>query len=67
MLEGTEDEMYEDDLYAEDETLDNWQDTVWADQPEDSLTDVEADSMTLASAGFGTNEDYGFYGDDFDF
>lgn len=33
---------------------------------EDYLTDVEADSMTLAGAGYGTDEDYGYYGDDFD-
>jgi len=27
------------------------------------MTDVEADADTLASAGYGTDEDYGFYGD----
>ena len=26
------------------------------------MSDVEADSDTLASAGYGTDEDYGFYG-----
>lgn len=26
--------------------------------------DVEADADTLASAGYGTDEDYGYYGDD---
>jgi hypothetical protein len=31
---------------------------------EDSLTDVEADAMTLASAGWGTEEDYGYFGED---
>ena len=31
---------------------------------EDGLTDVEADAMTLASAGMGTDEDYGFYGEE---
>lgn len=36
------------------------------DGPEDSLTDVEADAMTLASAGMGTDEDYGCYGGDGD-
>lgn len=30
---------------------------------EDSLTDVEADAMTLASAGWGTEEDYGYFED----
>lgn len=33
----------------------------WSD--DDGLTDVEADAMTLASAGWGTEEDYGYYGD----
>ena len=28
------------------------------------MSDVEADADTLASAGFGTNEDYGDYGND---
>jgi hypothetical protein len=32
------------------------------DEPEDSMTDVEADADTLASAGMGTDEDYGCYG-----
>lgn len=27
--------------------------------------DVEADADALASAGWGTDEDYGYYGDDF--
>lgn len=35
----------------------------WSD--DDGLSDVEADSMTLASAGWGTDEDYGYYGDEY--
>jgi len=31
------------------------------DEPEEMMTDVEADADTLASAGQGTNEDYGYY------
>lgn len=31
------------------------------------MSDVEADADTLASAGWGTDEDYGYYGDDFDY
>lgn len=31
---------------------------------EDNMTDVEADADTLASAGWGTDEDYGYYGED---
>jgi hypothetical protein len=30
---------------------------------EDGMSDVEADADTLASAGHGTDEDYGHYGD----
>ena len=30
--------------------------------PEDTMTDVEADADTLTSAGWGTDEDYGYYG-----
>lgn len=32
------------------------------DFPEDNLSDAEADADTLASAGMGTDEDYGYYG-----
>jgi len=37
------------------------------DEPEDPYTDAEADADTLASAGWGTDEDYGYSGnlDDF--
>lgn len=34
-------------------------------EDDDGLTDAEADAMTLAGAGWGTDEDYGYYGDDF--
>jgi hypothetical protein len=34
------------------------------DDYDDGLTDVEADSMTFASAGWGTDEDYGYFGDE---
>jgi hypothetical protein len=49
------DEDYDDDLTEED-----WEDDY--DPTEDALTDVEADSMALAGIGWGTDEDYGFYG-----
>lgn len=29
---------------------------------EGGMSDVEADADTLASAGYGTDEDYGYYG-----
>jgi hypothetical protein len=31
------------------------------DEPDDGMTDVEADADTLASAGMGTDEDYGVF------
>lgn len=31
---------------------------------DDDLSDIEADMMTLRDAGYGTDEDYGFYGPD---
>jgi hypothetical protein len=41
-----------------------WSSTAWEDDgPECGMTDVEADADTLASAGYGTDEDYGYYGD----
>lgn len=33
------------------------------DSDDDRYTDAEADADTLASAGWGTDEDYGYYGD----
>jgi hypothetical protein len=33
------------------------------DEPEDPYSDAEADADTLASAGMGTDEDYGYSGD----
>lgn len=37
------------------------------DEPDDNLSDIEADAMTLASAGMGTDEDYGYFGGNEDF
>lgn len=34
------------------------------DEPSDNMTDAEADVDTLASAGYGTDEDYGYYHDE---
>jgi hypothetical protein len=34
------------------------------EQEEDYEPDYEADGDALASAGFGTDEDYGYYGDE---
>lgn len=66
-------------LYGSDESIKNDQhllcdhNTGWCEVEEDEdedwddddgLTDAEADAMTLASAGWGTDEDYGFFGGD---
>jgi hypothetical protein len=32
-------------------------------EPEDNMTDVEADADTLRCCGMGTDEDYGYFGD----
>jgi hypothetical protein len=34
---------------------------------DDGMTDAEADADVLRMAGWGTDEDYGYYGDDFDY
>ena len=41
-------------------------DAYYEEEPEcdDGLSDVEADGMTLRDAGWGTDEDYGYYGGD---
>lgn len=44
---------YEDEGDREPERDDSW----------DNYTDAEADADTLASAGWGTDEDYGHYGE----
>jgi len=42
---------------------------LWGDDPEedseprDAWTDADYDADTLASAGWGTDEDYGYYGE----
>lgn len=52
-------------------TVEAWEDYLglsWYGEMEDDepvgMTDVEADADTLASAGWGTDEDYGYYGGD---
>lgn len=34
------------------------------DSTDDNMSDMEADADALASAGWGTDEDYGYFGDD---
>ena len=51
-----------------------WRDAFPSDDPgyppeeyEDGMTDVEADADTLRSAGWGTDEDYNYYGGEKDY
>ena len=56
----------QDDVFgvSDDEPLDgDWPDDGPDDEPDDPYSDVEADADTLASAGMGTDEDYGYSGD----
>lgn len=40
-------------------------DDEWEEEPDDGFRDdVDADADTLKSAGWGTDEDYGYFGDD---
>ena len=52
-------ESEEPGLFTEDAEFDQG----WDEAKEDNYTDVEADADTLASAGWGTDEDYGYYDD----
>jgi hypothetical protein len=40
------------------------EDYQYDDEVGDGMTDAEADADTLASAGWGTDEDYGYFGGD---
>lgn len=57
-------------FYSTDDGVENAEMAFWDTNPEevdDSLSDVDADAMTLESAGWGTEEDYGYYGDGEDY
>jgi hypothetical protein len=44
----------------------DYAEAMWSDAEDEDdwdMTDVEADADTLASAGWGTDEDYGWYGE----
>ena len=49
------------DPEAFDQEWQDLQDALHADPEEGGMSDIEADSDTLASAGMGTDEDYGCY------
>lgn len=58
--EDFEDEPSVEERFPDDEAPEELPD----DEPDQFRDDVEADADALASAGFGTDEDYGHYGDD---
>ena len=60
MIEPNEMEPSDDELEALAEEFEAEQEAEW-DMFRD---DVEADADALASAGFGTDEDYGYFGED---
>jgi hypothetical protein len=53
-----------DDFDADVTAEEFYSDEVEYEDFEDSYSDVEADADTLASAGWGTDEDYGYFGGD---
>lgn len=56
----------DDDMMIEDENYDDYNDFYGSDD-ESMYDDLDGDHESgLASAGFGTDEDYGHYGDDID-
>lgn len=58
----TTDEYYNDTLiWGDDADYGDFLEYTWSDSDYD-VSDVEADADTLASAGWGTDEDYGYYG-----
>ena len=42
----------------------HWMDSDWDDEPNNSPDNLMDDGWALASAGMGTDEDYGYYGGD---
>jgi hypothetical protein len=56
-------DFYLSDLDDEDVNNENEEDDVWDDSYDDSM-DGDFDSA-MRDAGFGTDEDYGYYGEDY--
>lgn len=62
-----------EDFYGPEDAYNDYYDTynealpIFEDEEhEDNMSDVEADADTLASAGWGTDEDYGMFHDNCD-
>jgi hypothetical protein len=51
-------------MFYDDLTTDEYYNdiSIWGEYEDDDMTDVEADADALASIGWGTDEDYGWYG-----
>lgn len=51
-------------MFYDDLTTDEYYNDIiiWGEYEDDDMTDVEADADTLVSVGWGTDEDYGWYG-----
>ena len=51
-------------MFYDDLTTDEYYNDIiiWGEYEDDDMTDVEADADALASIGWGTDEDYGWYG-----
>ena len=51
-------------MFYDDLTTDEYYNdiSIWGEYEDDDMTDVEADADTLVSVGWGTDEDYGWYG-----
>ena len=66
MENNFEDQMQEEQMFPTveptDEELAEIEMAEFEEPGEDNLTDAEADADTLASAGMGTDEDYGSFG-----
>jgi len=63
---GDDTSEYDDDQQGDDD--DQYGTSRTSDEPEDQFrSDAEADADVLAGAGYGTDEDYGYYGGDGDY
>ena len=64
-VETTDEPPYDYDDLAYDEDTGSPIDTDRMERESRWMDDLSDDGDALASAGFGTDEDYGYYGDDF--
>lgn len=67
LFRRTQEESGQDrESYSDDQDRESYSDEdSFVDDDWDGYTDVEADAHTLASAGMGTDEDYGYFGEEY--